>query len=229
MQAITEHAAKCREWVHTRKEEENALRVIQFKRIEELFGELDYETEDVQKLKDYGWEHQIGKARSEVTEQAWHRVRVALEPHLMADLIQPIEEEHPDTIRVRMNVLKTLYHDYCDQLPLRPMDRIRLPPVDMIYMTPSFRPLIYENLVTPIGLVKKQCKEAAQQFPDIISSYHASIKSALLKSMEGFVELEDLGVGMQHRLSLACFVYEAHVMVGFEPVMSSMNEVLSYL
>ncbi|KAH9922969.1 uncharacterized protein B0H18DRAFT_1016384 [Fomitopsis serialis] len=230
VQAITEHATKCREWVHTRKEEEKALRVTQFKRIEELFGELGYTTEHVQKIKGFGWERHIGKACREVTEQAWQRVRIALEPRLMAGRVKRIEQGHPDTIRARMNALKTLYHDYCDQLPLRPMDRVHLPPVDMIYMTPTFRPLIYENLVAPIGLVKEQCNEAAQHFPNIISSYHASVKCALLKSMEGCTKLENSGVDMQHLLSLACSVYESYVMVGLDPVlMSSMDAVLSYL
>ncbi|TFY61221.1 hypothetical protein EVJ58_g4647 [Rhodofomes roseus] len=221
------HEAKCDEWQRTRKEEKEKLEETQCKRLTELFRGLGHADEDIQvtEFKLCIWEFEI---EGEIDEKVWQRVRLNREPDVIARRLKRFETQYPDIVKVRKSLVKNIYHDYAQTL--RPSDRLRLPPVDMVYMTPSFRFNIYENPHASPQAVKEQCDEAARQLPEIVSTYHASIKAALLVAINSAAhdrKPDWKELGLDHRLGLATSAFESELVDELTPL-CSIDGVLAY-
>ncbi|KAH9831378.1 uncharacterized protein C8Q71DRAFT_861748 [Rhodofomes roseus] len=228
--AISQHAQKCYEWIHTRYQEEKQRRERRYKQVERRFMHLGYAENDIQKIKTMDLAVQELE-KGDVTDQNWEHIRHALEPFIVDASCGRIERDagpgHRETIQTRKVLVKETYEDF--KRTLQPIQWLRLPPVDMIYTMPTFRSLIYNDL--DAVLIRAQCDAAARELPDFISTYHDSIMAALrraYKEMWTFDSGEDWPEGADKNLHWACSIFrtrswDTHFFCGADDVFAQLS------
>lgn len=75
--------------------------------------------------------------------------------------------------------MKSAYNTY--KRTLRPIERVHLPPPQLIYVMPAFRDLIYTKLDKQLDQVT--CDAAAERLPQWISAFMDALKRHLLKDI----------------------------------------------
>ncbi|KZT68338.1 hypothetical protein DAEQUDRAFT_766343 [Daedalea quercina L-15889] len=136
--------------------------IVVILRVARRFREVGYENEDIKVIRlnaDVNIERNL-------TARVWRRIKLPLELPIRVALYKRLEREAADVIIARKALVKKTYDGY--RRTLSPMDSVRLPPPELVYVMPAFRSLIYSNLDAPLD--QATCDNVGRQLPEHLLS-----------------------------------------------------------
>ena len=140
----------------------------------------------------------------------WDKIGPTLQEKIEVARCARLDEEQAALVIARKDIIQHAYDAY--KRTIRPIECVRLPPLDLLYATPTIRALVYDHLEAP--LQQAIYDTILAELPESIALLHDRLKAYMLGFMNDKEDYEPpaqyikrASANQEHHLLLATSVF----------------------